>query len=281
MINCLLSILFTLLAGTGAVFAQSEVTPPAFNGAVIRVFMTRMAATVEKIAIEQQIPADSISPVVGIVLQIDKAGNVAEWRYMDNTQEGRDHAEFAPATAATRRAMEKAYDRLGGTWSPATLADGSPVSYTSRMTIRIPVEKIRRAQDADPLLFMGENPDENFHAWAKMRIRYDGRFTEKGVEGVVHVRFYIEPDGRIAIGEVVQSPDERLTKEVLRVIRSLAEQHMTMIIVTHEMEFARDVADRVIFMDGGSIIEEGAPEDFFEHPQTRRAQDFLNSVKAH
>lgn len=94
----------------------------------------------------------------------------------------------------------------GGTWSPATLADGSPVSYTSRMTIRIPVEKIRRAQDADPLLFMGENPDENFHAWAKMRIRYDGRFTEKGVEGVVHVRFYIEPDGRIAIGEVVQSP---------------------------------------------------------------------------
>lgn len=45
-------------------------------------------------------------------------------------------------------------------------------------------------------------------------------FTEKGVEGVVHVRFYIEPDGRIAIGEVVQSPDERLTKEVLRVIRS-------------------------------------------------------------
>ena len=80
----LLSILFALLAGTGAVFAQSEVTPPAFNGAVIRAFMTRMAATVEKIAIEQQIPADSISPVVGIALQIDKAGNVAEWRYMDN-----------------------------------------------------------------------------------------------------------------------------------------------------------------------------------------------------
>mgnify|MGYP003393801156 CR=1 FL=1 len=56
--NRLLSILFVLLAGTGAVFAQSEVTPPAFNGAVIRVFMTRMAATVEKIAIEQQIPSE-------------------------------------------------------------------------------------------------------------------------------------------------------------------------------------------------------------------------------
>ena len=222
MINCLLSILFTLLAGTGAVFAQSEVTPPAFNGAVIRVFMTRMAATVEKIAIEQQIPADSISPVVGIALQIDKAGNVAEWRYMDNTQEGRDHAEFAPATAATRRAMEKAYDRLGGTWSPATLADGSPVSYTSRMTIRIPVEKIRRAQDADPLLFLGGDPDKTFHEWASPRLRYDGRFTGRGAkgEGVVRVRFYIEPDGKITIGEVIKSPDEKLSREMIRVIRS-------------------------------------------------------------
>ncbi len=78
--NRLLSILFALLAGTGAVFAQSEVTPPAFNGAVIRVFMTRMAATVVKIAIEQQMPADSLSPVVGIALHIDQAGSVAAWR---------------------------------------------------------------------------------------------------------------------------------------------------------------------------------------------------------
>ena len=69
--------------------------------------------------------------------------------------------------------------------------------------------------------------------------------------------------------------------EVLDVMTELAKDGMTMVIVTHEMNFARRVADRVIFMDGGSIIEEGAPEDFFEHPQTRRAQDFLNSVKAH
>ena len=64
-------------------------------------------------------------------------------------------------------------------------------------------------------------------------------------------------------------------------LTELAKEGMTMVIVTHEMNFARKVADRVIFMDGGSIIEEGAPEDFFGHPQTRRAQDFLNSVKAH
>ena len=90
----------------------------------------------------------------------------------------------------------------------------------------------------------------------------------------------LEPD-ILCFDEPTSALDPELTGEVLKVIRSLAERKMTMVIVTHEMNFARRVADRVIFMDGGSIIEEGAPEDFFEHPQTRRAQDFLNSVKAH
>ena len=81
--------------------------------------------------------------------------------------------------------------------------------------------------------------------------------------------------------EPTSALDPELTGEILKIIKNLAAEKMTMVIVTHEMNFARRVADRVIFMDGGSIIEEGAPEDFFEHPQTRRAQDFLNSVKAH
>ena len=81
--------------------------------------------------------------------------------------------------------------------------------------------------------------------------------------------------------EPTSALDPEMVVEVLEVMKELAKDGMTMVIVTHEMNFARRVADRVIFMDGGSIIEEGAPEDFFEHPQTRRAQDFLNSVKAH
>lgn len=216
------SILLTLCAivacWTGG-FAQ-DLTPPRFDGAVIQVFMTRMAAMAEKIAVEQQIPADSLSPVVGIALHIDKAGNVAEWTYMDNTREGRDRAEFAPATAATRRVLKEAYARLGGKWSPATTADGRPASYTSRMTIRIPVEKVERALNPDPLLFMGGNPEKSFHEWAKVRIRYDERFTEKGIDGVAHVRFYIEPDGRITIDKVVQTPNDKLAKEMIRVIRN-------------------------------------------------------------
>ena len=214
----LLAICAVAVCWTGA-FAQDS-TAPRFEGAVIQVFMTRMAATAEKIAIEQQIPADSLSPVVKIALQIDKSGNVTEWTYMDNTCEGRDHADIAPATATTRRVLKEAYARLDGKWSPATTADGRPTSYTSRMTIRIPVEKVERALNPDPLLFMGEIPGENFHNWIKMRVRYDERFTEKGVEGLVHVRFYIEPDGRITIDKVIQSPDEKLSKELIRAIRN-------------------------------------------------------------
>ena len=85
----------------------------------------------------------------------------------------------------------------------------------------------------------------------------------------------------ILFDEPTSALDPEMIGEVLDVMTELAKDGMTMVIVTHEMNFARKVADRVIFMDGGSIIEEGAPEDFFEHPQTRRAQDFLNSVKAH
>ena len=63
-----------------------------------------------------------------------------------------------------------------------------------------------------------------------------------------------------------------LTGEVLRVIRSLADQHTTMIIVTHEMAFARDVADHVVFMDGGTIVEEGTPTEVFENTHNERTK---------
>ena len=80
----------------------------------------------------------------------------------------------------------------------------------------------------------------------------------------------------IARDEPTSALDPELTGEVLRVIRSLAEQHMTMIIVTHEMEFARDVADRVIFMDGGVIVEQGPAHDVIDHPQQERTRQFLS-----
>ena len=69
--------------------------------------------------------------------------------------------------------------------------------------------------------------------------------------------------------------------EVLSVIRKLAEGGMTMIVVTHEVRFARDVADRVVFMDAGVIVEEGSAEQVLERPRERRTQQFLRMVENH
>ena len=63
---------------------------------------------------------------------------------------------------------------------------------------------------------------------------------------------------------------------MLKVIKELADQNTTMVIVTHEMAFARDVADHVIFMDSGTILEQGAPLDVFEHPKEERTRQFLS-----
>ena len=79
----------------------------------------------------------------------------------------------------------------------------------------------------------------------------------------------------ILFDEPTSALDPELTGEVLKVIRSLSEQHMTMIIVTHEMAFARDVANRVIFMDGGVIVEQGPARDVIENPQAERTKQFL------
>jgi glutamate transport system ATP-binding protein len=69
--------------------------------------------------------------------------------------------------------------------------------------------------------------------------------------------------------------------EVLEVMTGLAKEGMTMVVVTHEMNFAKRVADRVIFMDNGSILEENTPDAFFAEPETQRARDFLKSIRNH
>ena len=81
--------------------------------------------------------------------------------------------------------------------------------------------------------------------------------------------------------EPTSALDPEMINEVLEVMVRLAQQGMTMIVITHEMNFARRVADRVVFMADGQIVETGTPDEFFDHPQTKRAQDFLNSIKGH
>jgi len=78
--------------------------------------------------------------------------------------------------------------------------------------------------------------------------------------------------------EPTSAIDPEMTKEVLDVIRELAYGGMTMMIATHEMGFARDVAHRVIFLDQGQIVEEGNPKEFFENPKEERTIEFLSKI---
>ena len=78
--------------------------------------------------------------------------------------------------------------------------------------------------------------------------------------------------------EPTSALDPEMVGEVLNVIRELAKEDMTMVIVTHEMAFARDVADKVIFMDEGVILEEGRPEKIFDHPEYDRTRQFLSRI---
>ena len=87
----------------------------------------------------------------------------------------------------------------------------------------------------------------------------------------------MEPDIML-FDEPTSALDPEMVGEVLEVMKQLAAEGMTMVVVTHEMGFAREVADRVVFMDGGYIVEEGTPEEVFGNPKNKRTQDFLNKV---
>ena len=94
---------------------------------------------------------------------------------------------------------------------------------------------------------------------------------------VAIVRALIMHPKVLLLDEITAALDPEMVREVLQVVLELAREGMTMVIVTHEMEFARAVADRVIFLDKGEIVEEEKPEEFFSYPKTDRAKKFLNT----
>ncbi|MCR5431874.1 MAG: amino acid ABC transporter ATP-binding protein, partial [Lachnospiraceae bacterium] len=81
----------------------------------------------------------------------------------------------------------------------------------------------------------------------------------------------------LLLDEITAALDPEMVREVLDVVINLAKEGRTMVIVTHELAFARAVADRMVFIDGGRIVEEGTPEEFFENPKTDRLRKFLDS----
>ena len=109
------------------------------------------------------------------------------------------------------------------------------------------------------------------------RDNYPRQLSGGQKQRVAIVRALIMNPELLLFDEVTAALDPEMVKEVLDLILSLAKEGRTMVIVTHEMSFARAVADRVVFMDGGKIIEEGKPEEIFDNPKTDRLKKFLKT----
>jgi polar amino acid transport system ATP-binding protein len=113
---------------------------------------------------------------------------------------------------------------------------------------------------------------------ADKRDDYPDRLSGGQQQRVAIVRALAMKPDVMLLDEVTSALDPELVAEVLNVIRELAAGGMTMVIATHEMGFARDIAHRVCFLDGGVILEEGAPEQIFSSPREERTQRFLQSI---
>lgn len=107
---------------------------------------------------------------------------------------------------------------------------------------------------------------------------YPGQLSGGQKQRVAIARALAMRPSVLLFDEPTSALDPEVTGEVLRVIRELAQEGYTMVLVTHEMNFAREVAERVVFMDSAKIVEEGAPEQLFDRPQSQRLHDFLKAV---
>ena len=116
---------------------------------------------------------------------------------------------------------------------------------------------------------------------AEQAEKYPGQLSGGQQQRVAIARALCMKPDVLLFDEPTSALDPEMVKEVLDVMLALAEQGTTMICVTHEMGFAREVADRVIFMDAGKIVEQAPPEVFFNSPQHPRAIDFLSKILAH
>ena len=112
-------------------------------------------------------------------------------------------------------------------------------------------------------------------------LKYPGQLSGGQQQRVVIARSLCMNPNIMLFDEPTSALDPEMIKEVLDVMVELAEEGMTMLCVTHEMGFAKKVADRVIFMDGGQIVEENNPEEFFNNPQNERTQLFLSQILGH
>ena len=107
---------------------------------------------------------------------------------------------------------------------------------------------------------------------------YPGQLSGGQKQRVAIARALMMKPKVMLFDEPTSALDPEMVGEVLEIMRELADDNMTMIVVTHEMGFAREVASRVLFMDGGNIVEQGTPQELFSNPKEKPTQDFLSQV---
>lgn len=137
--------------------------------------------------------------------------------------------------------------------------------------------RIVKGMKTDEIMPTAKELLEKVGLWDK-RDEYPSRLSGGQQQRVAIARALAMKPDIMLFDEPTSALDPELTGEVLRTIKQLADADMTMIIVTHEMAFAKEVSDRVIFMADGIIQEEGTPQQIFEHPENERTQNFLKSM---
>ena len=142
----------------------------------------------------------------------------------------------------------------------------------------------------EPPILIGKRPKDEVYAEARKLLKKMGLADKEdaypyqlsgGQQQRVSIARALAMKPKILFfDEPTSALDPELTGEILHVIKELAAEHMTMVIVTHEMSFARDVSDHIIFMDGGVIVEEGEPKELINNPKQERTKAFLSRVQA-
>ena len=142
----------------------------------------------------------------------------------------------------------------------------------------------------EPPILIGKRPKDEVYAEARVLLRKMGLADKEDAypyqlsggqqQRVAIARALAMKPKILFFDEPTSALDPELTGEILQVIKELAAEHMTMVIVTHEMSFARDVSDHIIFMDGGVIVEEGEPKELINNPKQERTKAFLSRFQA-
>ena len=180
------------------------------------------------------------------------------------------------------------------------LLDGRPISAGNLVQVRRQIGRVFQSYDLFPHMDVLENltlgpvkalkrPKAQVEEEARQALKRVGledklRALPRQLSGgqkqrVALVRAMMMHPRMLLLDEITAALDPEMVREVLNVVLDLARDGMTMLIVTHEMRFAEAVADRVLFLENGNIVEEGRPADFFHHPATERARQFLDTFE--